>query len=248
MASHGFFAAHEVLWCTWHWPMITVWWMAVRLFFVVNGKVHGPSFFCTEGVGGKSDAMYSFLKTDEITLICLLVFILMIRLDSRCLVFSYIWWYYCCPIFELIYYISIYTCIYIHIFDHICVHVFARFRISELVFKIKWFIHRSTSFLRGRRSLSFAWFVIRSRTEFCWWLLRTNGKLGKSSSVNVTSLDLCWKSTRKKLGGGFKHFNIFTPYHGEMIHFDVRIFFRRVVQPPTEKLNIGILGYYTPAI
>ena len=47
-----------------------------------------------------------------------------------------------------------------------------------------------------------------------------NGKLGKSSStqekrplkvrgyVNVTSLDLCWKSTRKKLGGGFKHFNI----------------------------------------
>ena len=47
-------------------------------------------FFFKEGVGGKSDAMYCFLKTDEITLICLVVFILMILLDSRCLVFSYI--------------------------------------------------------------------------------------------------------------------------------------------------------------
>ena len=48
--------------------MITVWWMAVRLVFVVvNGKVHGPSFFfCKEGVGGKSDAMYSFLKTEKL--------------------------------------------------------------------------------------------------------------------------------------------------------------------------------------
>ena len=33
--------------------------------------------------------------------------------------------------------------------------------------------------------------------------------------------------------GGFKHFFIFTPKIVEMIQFDLRIFFKWVVQPPT---------------
>ena len=39
-------------------------------------------------------------------------------------------------------------------------------------------------------------------------------------------------SPKGYLGGGFKDF-LFSPLPGEMIQFDLRIFFKWVVQPPT---------------
>ncbi len=47
----------------------------------------------------------------------------------------------------------------------------------------------------------------------------------------------CLQNERNRgLGGGNSNvFGIFTPKIGEMIQFDVRIFFKRVVQPPTSQ-------------